>query len=208
MKARLSTLVMQFGVIGSLAGISIGLMWARDMMNSEKLMLAALQRLEAKTASMPIESSTRQDPLPSRCSQPATIAPPPARAEDAEPLPQAARDVGVQPVSQPEFEARLKAGFQQERIDRSWAVEAQGLIRTGIESVLGDTSAMTSVQCRSANCLIQLTLADEASYQELVEVLFSPGPGQLWNAGWTAPRIRVLPDGRLDAEIYLGREEE
>jgi len=127
--------------------------------------------------------------------------PPTSEAEPA--VPTAAETEAADKARLEEASARLTSEFEGESRDPTWSKQAETTIEKALQSRSHERSKVTSVDCRSSFCRVDVAHDDENARMSFVQEMFAPP------TFWTGERVALRTTdarGRSSTVLYLGKD--
>lgn len=106
------------------------------------------------------------------------------------------------PLSLAEFHAPMQAAFDRQNVDPNWAASSESKIYTSIAKVLGESTTIRSVSCRTTICRMELEHPDEAEFRSFLGRYTGE---RFWPGEIAGGRLKEEPDGRVVTAIYMGK---
>jgi len=102
-----------------------------------------------------------------------------------------------------DYRSYLQRQFLQQALDVSWASQAKSGLDTGLGHLLDKRSSVTSIECRSSLCRVELTHQDERAYASFADVFVK---SQVWKGPGFFSKQGETRGGEWIMVIFLARE--
>lgn len=96
----------------------------------------------------------------------------------------------------------LDQTFVAEERDRAWAPDHENQMRTRLGALASGGVAVSAPECRTAQCRITLTAADDAAIGRYVAQLEEPGGFAGWAEMIVLEGVTATADGRRQTRVY------
>jgi hypothetical protein len=101
----------------------------------------------------------------------------------------------------------MEAAFVSEPTDASWSRDARRTMENGVAAHLPEGSRITSVDCRSTLCRVEMTHDNYRRAKEFANGAFASPEGRPWNGAYTSgPVAKDERTGQITFVAYLTRE--
>ncbi len=142
----------------------------------------------------------REDHAPAEAPLPARSEPLPPGASPTEPAP-----VKTPEIAMAERHATYEQAFARDQVDAQWAKQAKQLVDDKIGAVLPEGSSVSSFECRSKLCRLEIAHKDRDSYWKFINAAFMNPQKPLWDGLVYAMPLHDDPtEGSM--VTYLARE--
>jgi hypothetical protein len=109
------------------------------------------------------------------------------------------------PLTMEDMQTGLDRMFYAAPRDRSWGVEAEGIVRNALQRTVSNGSRVETINCNGSLCRIETTHASAGEYQKFVEGSINGPETGLWNGPVFSSVVRD-ERGELTVVSFIARE--